>query len=72
MQAQDLRAARLALRARGDGLTAASVDAALTAERSLVVGWLGRGTLHLVSRDDYPWLLGLTADVARFEGLAAG
>jgi winged helix DNA-binding protein len=61
VQAQDLRAARLALRARTTGLTAADVDAALTDERSVVVAWLGRGTLHLVGRDDYPWLLGLTA-----------
>jgi hypothetical protein len=61
VQAQDLRAARLALRARATGLAAADVDAALTDERSVVVAWLGRGTLHLVGRDDYPWLLGLTA-----------
>jgi winged helix DNA-binding protein len=61
VQAQDLRAARLALRARIEGLRAADVDAALTDERSLVVAWLGRGTLHLVGRDDYPWLLALTA-----------
>lgn len=61
VQAQDLRAARLALRARTTGLAAVDVDRALTAERSLVVAWLCRGTLHLVSRDDYPWLLSLTA-----------
>ena len=61
MQAQDLRAARLALRARTPRLTAADVDAALTDERSVVVAWLMRGTLHLVGRDDYPWLLALTA-----------
>jgi hypothetical protein len=61
VQAQDLRSARLALRARATGLTAADVDAALTDERSVVVAWLGRGTLHLVGRDDYPWLLALTA-----------
>jgi hypothetical protein len=61
VQAQDPRAARLALRARGEGLTAAGVDAALTHERSLVVAWLARGTLHLTGREDYPWLLGLTA-----------
>jgi hypothetical protein len=61
VQAQDLRAARLAVRARTEGLTAADVDAALTDERSVVVAWLLRGTLHLVGRDDYPWLLGLTA-----------
>jgi winged helix DNA-binding protein len=61
VQAQDLRAARLALRARSTGLTAPDVDAALTAERAVLVAWLMRGTLHLVGRDDYPWLLGLTA-----------
>jgi hypothetical protein len=61
VQAQDLRAARLALRARCAGLTAAEVDRALTVERSLVVAWLSRGTLHLVCREDYPWLLALTA-----------
>lgn len=61
VQAQDLRAARLALRARGSGLSAADADRALTVERSLAVGWLCRGTLHLVRREDYPWLLGLTA-----------
>jgi hypothetical protein len=61
VQAQDLRAARLALRARTVALTAADVDAALTDERSVVVTWLMRGTLHLVVRDDYPWMLGLTA-----------
>jgi hypothetical protein len=61
VQAQDLRAARLALRARASGLAVADVDAALTDERSVVVAWLGRGTLHLVGRDDYPWLLALTA-----------
>jgi hypothetical protein len=61
VQAQELRAARLALRARGEGLTSAAVDRGLTAERSLVVGWLCRGTLHLVRSEDYPWLLGLTA-----------
>ena len=61
VQAQDLRAARLALRARGEQLTAASVDTALSEERSLVVAWLGRGTLHLTCREDYPWLLALTA-----------
>ena len=61
VQAQDLRAARLALRARGKGLTSAGVDRALTADRSLAVGWLCRGTLHLVRSEDYPWLLGVTA-----------
>src|SRR6185436_12128986 len=30
-------------------------------DRSLVVAWLMRGTLHLVAREDHAWLLGLTA-----------
>jgi Winged helix DNA-binding domain len=60
VQAQDLHAARLAIRARSTGLTAADVDRELE-ERSLVVGWLLRGTLHLVCADDYRWLLALTA-----------
>jgi hypothetical protein len=61
VQAQDLRSARLAVRARTPGRTrAADVDAALD-DRALVVGWLLRGTLHLVATEDFPWLLGLIA-----------
>lgn len=36
-------------------------DRALSGERSLLITWLGRGTLHLVRSEDYPWLLALTA-----------
>ena len=61
MQGQDPRGFRLAVRARTRGLTAADVDRALTEERSLVVTWLNRGTLHLVRSEDYPWLHALTA-----------
>jgi hypothetical protein len=60
VQAQDPRGARLAVRARTAGLTAADVDAALTEDRSLLITWLNRGTLHLVRREDYPWLQALT------------
>jgi hypothetical protein len=60
VQAQDPRGARLAVRARTDGLAAADVDAALTEDRSLLITWLNRGTLHLVRREDYPWLQALT------------
>jgi uncharacterized protein YcaQ len=63
VQAQDLRAARLALRARRAAATATDVDAAVTEDRSLVVGWLLRGTLHLVAREDFAWLHGLTASL---------
>lgn len=59
IQAQDPRGARLAVRARSQGLTAADVDRALD-ERELLVTWLNRGTLHLVRSEDYPWLHALT------------
>ena len=51
---------RLAVRARTAGLTAADVDRALTVDRSLIVSWLNRGTLHLVRSLDYWWLHDLT------------
>lgn len=60
VQGQDPRGVRLAVRARTDGLSAADLDRALTADRSLVITWLNRGTLHLVRREDYPWLHALT------------
>jgi len=60
VQAQDARAARLAIRARTTGLSAADVDKALTADRALVIAWLNRGTLHLVCSEDYAWLHALT------------
>ena len=60
VQGQDPRGARLAIRARTEGLTAADVDRELTDERSLLITWLNRGTLHLVRSEDYPWLQALT------------
>ena len=66
VQAQDGRGARLAVRARttrpGAAGTAgaADVDRALTDERSLVISWYCRGTLHLVAREDHHWLHALT------------
>ena len=61
IQGQDPRGARLAVRSRTAGLTAADVDRALTADRSLLITWLNRGTLHLVRSEDYWWLHPLTA-----------
>jgi len=61
IQGQDARGARLAIRVRTRGLTAADVDRALTRDRSLVLTWLNRGTLHLVRTEDYWWLHQLTA-----------
>ena len=60
VQGQDPRGARLAVRARTEGVTAADVDRALSEDRSLLITWLNRGTLHLVRSEDYPWLHALT------------
>jgi Winged helix DNA-binding domain len=61
IQGQDPRGARLAIRARTTGVSVADVDRALTDERSLLITWLNRGTLHLVASEDYPWLHALTS-----------
>jgi len=61
VQGQDPRGARLAVRARTERVTAADVDRALSEQRSLLITWLNRGTLHLVRSEDYPWLHALTA-----------
>ena len=53
IQGQDQRGARLAVRVRSRGLSAADIDHALTVDRSLVISWLNRGTLHLVRSVDY-------------------
>lgn len=61
VQAQDLRAAALGIRARGSGLTEADVYRALGTERTLVRGWFMRGTLYLVPARDAGWLRELLA-----------
>ena len=61
VQAQDARGSLLAVRARSTGLTSTDVDRALTEDRTLVVDWLNRGTLHLVRAEDHAWLHLLTA-----------
>lgn len=65
VQAQDPRGFRLAVRARTRGLTAADVDRALTVDRSVVVTWFNRGTLHLVRAEDHGWLHALTTPQLR-------
>jgi hypothetical protein len=65
IQGQDPRGARLAVRARSRGVTAAEIDRALTEERSLLITWLNRGTLHLVRSEDYPLLQQLTTPPLR-------
>jgi hypothetical protein len=60
IQGQDPRGARRAVRARTSGLHASDVDRALSDERTLLITWLNRGTLHLVRSEDYPLLHALT------------
>jgi len=64
VQGQDPRGARLAVRARSEGLSAADVDRALN-DRELLIAWLNRGTLHLVRSEDYPLLQALTTPPLR-------
>jgi winged helix DNA-binding protein len=57
VQAQDLRAAQLALRSRVLGLTRGAVRAA-----PLLRTWTVRGTVHLIAASDRPWLHALLAE----------
>lgn len=68
VQAQDVRAAGLALRARVPGLDRAGVT-----EANLVRTWTVRGTVHLIPAEDRAWLHVLCAPRfgARFEALLA-
>jgi hypothetical protein len=61
VQAQDPRGFRLAVRARSHVPSACDVDRCLTDDRSLVVDWLCRGTLHLVRAEDHAWIHALTS-----------
>jgi hypothetical protein len=69
VQAQDVRAARLQVRARSVGLTGADVDAAVS-ERAVVATWAMRGTLHLLAADDVRWIVRLLGP--RFAARSAG
>jgi hypothetical protein len=60
IQAQDAGAARLSVRVRSEGLVAGDVDAA----EEVVRVWAWRGTLHLLAREDVPWVLSLVAERA--------
>ena len=53
VQAQLLGSAGLALAARTNGLTEGAVTAARVEERSIVLTWAMRGTLHLVTAEDF-------------------
>jgi hypothetical protein len=59
LQAQNTGAARLAVRARSAGLTAAAVSRACDADRSVVRTWAMRGTLHMLPAEDVGWVVAL-------------
>jgi len=64
VQAQDVRAAGLALRSRVPGLRRADVDAS-----ALIRTWTVRGTVHLIDPSDRPWLHAVLGprNLARFD-----
>jgi hypothetical protein len=64
VQAQDTRAAGLALRSRVRGLERSDLT-------GLVRTWTVRGTLHLIDPADRPWLHAAIPNGARFERLLA-
>ncbi|MFL5798359.1 MAG: winged helix DNA-binding domain-containing protein [Actinomycetota bacterium] len=61
VQAQDMFAAPLAIRARTRSATAAGVQGAIDDDRSVVRTWAMRGTLHLLAAEDLPWVVPLVA-----------
>jgi Winged helix DNA-binding domain len=62
VQAQIPTGARLALWARSEGLTEARVDRARLHDRSVVLTWAMRGTLHLVPAEDHGWVVPLVVE----------
>jgi len=62
LQAQDLMAASLQVRARSHGLVHGDVTNALYHDRTMVRTWCLRGTLHLVAAEDVRWLLDLLGE----------
>ncbi len=59
LQAQEWSSAQLAIAARTRGLTQSDVVHAREVERSFVLTWTLRGTLHLAPAADLRWLLAL-------------
>src|SRR5579859_6000693 len=63
IQAQDARAAALALRVRREGLVVGDVEQARIQDRTIIRTWGPRNTLHLVATEDLGWLLPLFGPV---------
>jgi hypothetical protein len=63
LQAQDVGAARLGVRARSTAVDEAAVVSAIQHERSVVRTWLMRSTVHLVAAEDLRWMAELYGPV---------
>jgi hypothetical protein len=63
LQAQDVGAARLGVRARSSAVDEAAVVNAIQHERSVVRTWLMRSTVHLVAAGDLRWMAALYGPV---------
>ena len=63
LQAQDIGAARLGVRARSTAVDEASVVNAIQHERTAVRTWLMRSTVHLVAAEDLRWMAELYGPV---------
>src|SRR5580693_3091874 len=63
LQAQDVGAVRLGVRARSTAADEAAVVNAIQHERSVVRTWLMRSTVHLVAADDLRWMAALYGPV---------
>ena len=59
LQSQEWPSAQLAIHARSDGITQGDVKRTREIERSFVLTWTLRGTLHLVAAEDLRWLIAL-------------
>jgi hypothetical protein len=72
VQAQDLAASQLAIRARAEAVTKRDVVAACTSAH-VVRSWFMRGTLHMVSADSAGWLTALLGPltIAKYRGRRA-
>jgi hypothetical protein len=57
-----LSGASLALHVRTEGLTAEDVDGARIRDRSIVLTWAMRGTLHLITAEDHGWLVPIVTE----------
>jgi len=57
VQAQDSAAARLAIRARSEGVDATALDMMISVSRSIVRTWAMRGTLHVLAASDVHWVV---------------